>query len=413
MDHELQDSGLAKRVTITLVPTVTFREGRQCVLDRVRTGLIPPAVETVPLREAAGRVLAAEIPADRDYPPTDRSIRDGFAVCSVSLPGRLEVVGEVRAGETFAGTVRPGQAVEIFTGAPVPEGADQVVMVEHVRRDGQHIETERAAATGEFINRRGTEAREGQPVLRPGMRLDFAGVAQAAAVGAAALPVYRKPSVAILATGDEIVAVEESPRANQVRNSNSESLAAQVARAGGVPTVLPVAKDNAGDTRRQIKAGLGHDLLLLSGGVSAGKYDLVESVLADLGCEFYFDRALIQPGQPVVFGRAQRTFFFGLPGNPASTIVTFEIFARLALALLGGESNPSMPIASARLTKDFSHKTGLTRFLPARWEDGTVTPIDWQGSSDVPALAAANAFLVADSRQAAWREGDWIGVWPK
>jgi molybdopterin molybdotransferase len=395
------------------VATVTVEEGRAAVRERVLAARSTPETESVEVVGAAGRVVAEDIAADRDYPPVARSIRDGFAVRSTDLPGRLTVIGEVRAGETFAGFAGPGQAVEIMTGAPLPDGADQVVMVEHVVRDGECIVTERAAAPGEFINPRGAEARAGEAVIAAGKRIGFPEVAWMSTVGRARVSVYGKPRVAILATGDEIVEVSATPRENQVRNSNSQSLAVQVARAGGVPEVLPIAPDEREATRNLIERGLRADLLLLSGGVSAGKYDLVETVLAELGAEFYFDRVKLQPGQPLVFGRARGTFFFGLPGNPASTMVTFEIFARLALELLGGENDPPFPVASAQLTAPFAHKPGLTRFLPARLCAGKVTPIPWNGSSDVPALVRGNAFLIADSSRERWEPGDWIGVLPR
>jgi molybdopterin molybdotransferase len=235
-----------------------------------------------------------------------------------------------------------------------------------------------------------------------------------AAVGKARVAVCPRPRVAILATGDEIVPVTEKPRDFQIRNSNVFSLATQVQRAGGIPVILPVAKDEYEDTLRLIERGLEADLLLVSGGVSAGKYDIVERVLGDLGAEFFFDRVLIQPGQPLVFGRIRDKFFFGLPGNPASTMVTFELFARAALELLSGESRTDLPLIVAPLTRDFRHKTGLTRFLPATicWTGGgpQLTPIGWRGSGDVPALTRANAFLVADADRAEWKEGEWMRV---
>jgi molybdopterin molybdotransferase len=224
--------------------------------------------------------------------------------------------------------------------------------------------------------------------------------------------VFEKPRVAILATGDEIVDVAAVPASYQVRNSNAHSLAAQVRRAGGVAQICPVAGDQRAATQAAIEHGLAADLLLISGGVSAGKYDLVEDALAALDAEFYFDRVAIQPGQPLVFGRARGTFFFGLPGNPAATLVTFAIFARAALELLGGQAETTLPMPFARLTTDFSHKPGLTRFLPARLSaDGAqVAPVAWHGSSDIPALARSNAFLVADAARESWRAGDWIRV---
>jgi molybdopterin molybdotransferase len=397
---------------MTYVASLCFRDARARVVETVRAARKPPASEEVALLEGANRVLAEDILADRDYPPVDRSIRDGFAVRSADLPGDLEIIGEVRAGGTFAAEVGPGQAVEIMTGAPVPRGADAVVMVEHVRQEKARVVIDQAPEPGQFINPKGGEARLGQCVLQAGRRLGFAGIALAATVGRATLPVYRKPKVAILPTGDEIVPVEAQPLDSQVRNSNAHSLAVQVLRAGGRPELLPPAKDDLDATRELVTRGLQSDLLLLSGGVSAGKYDLVETVLAGLGAEFYFDRVFIQPGQPLVFGRAHGTFFFGLPGNPASTMVTFEIFAKAALELLGGQSDVLLPILQVRLACDFRHKPGLTRFLPARLSsDGCeLTPIPWHGSSDVPAMAKANSLLVAEADREFYRAGDLIGV---
>jgi molybdopterin molybdotransferase len=218
--------------------------------------------------------------------------------------------------------------------------------------------------------------------------------------------------VAILATGDEIVEIGPIPEDFQIRNSNTWSLAAQVARAGGEALALPVARDNPEHTRETIERGLGADLLLVSGGVSAGKYDIVERVLADLGAVFYFDRVLIQPGQPLVFGHVRGTFLFGLPGNPASTMVTFELFARAAVELLSGQEEIALHMPYARLTREFRHRTGIERFLPARLSaDGAeVTPLAWSGSGDIPALTRANAYLVADANRAEYPRGELIRV---
>jgi molybdopterin molybdotransferase len=382
------------------------------VLDTVRTARTAPSVETVALEAAAGRVLAEPIAADRDYPALARSVRDGYALRAIDLPGDLEVIGEVRAGESYTGDIGARQAVEIMTGAPIPRGADAVVMLEHVRREGTRVIAGQSAEPGQFINPQGCEARAGDILLHPGQRLDFTGIAMLAAAGKQSVRVYAAPRVAIIATGDEIVPVAATPRDFQIRNSNAYSLAAQVARAGGVPLILPVARDELAHTRELIERGLDADLLLLSGGVSAGKYDIVEPVLNALGAEFFFDRVLIQPGQPLVFGKARGKFFFGLPGNPSSTMVTFEIFARAALELLGGQDESALHMPFARLTQDFHHRVGLTRFLPACLSpDGaTVTPLTWRGSSDVPALTRANAFMVVDADRPAWQAGDWIGV---
>jgi molybdopterin molybdotransferase len=233
-----------------------------------------------------------------------------------------------------------------------------------------------------------------------------------AAFGRPQVAVFRRPEVAIIPTGDEIVEVHEAPEEFQIRNSNTWSLAAQVARAGGIPKILPVARDTFEHTREVIAQGLEADLLLLSGGVSAGKYDVVEEVLAGFAAEFFFDRVLIQPGQPLVFGRAGEKFFFGLPGNPSSTMVTFEVFARAALELLAGQEETPLAMPYARLTREFRHRIGLTRFLPARLnaDGGEVTPIDWHGSGDIPALTRANAYLVADPDRAEYPRGELIRV---
>ena len=393
------------------VTPLGFCEARRCVMERILESRRLPAVESVALENAAGRVLACDITADRDLPPAARSLRDGFAVRAADLPATLSIIGEARAGNPFPGRIAGGQAVEIMTGAPVPEGADTVVMLEHTRRDGVLVRIDRPSPPGEHINPRAAEARQGTVLVAAGTRLDYAGIAMAAAVGVAHPPVYVRPQVSILATGDELVPVEAVPLPSQVRNSNLYSLDAQARRAGAVPVIQPVARDTHEATREALRRGLQASLLLVSGGVSVGKYDVVESALASLGAEFFFDRVLIQPGQPLVFGRAQGTFFFGLPGNPVSTMVTFEVFARAAVELLAGQRQAPLAMSWARLAAPFRHKPGLTRFLPAYLgEDGSLMPIGWRGSSDVPAVVRANAYLVAEASRESWREGDWIQV---
>ncbi|SPE39135.1 Molybdopterin molybdochelatase [Candidatus Sulfopaludibacter sp. SbA3] len=394
------------------MPALTFPEARETVIRQLCAHRPSPDVEDLDLSAAAARVLAEDVAADRDSPAVARSVRDGYAVRAIDVPGELQVIGEVRAGERFSGELGPGQAIEIMTGAPIPAGADAVIMVEHTRREGDRVYTGRPAESHQFINPQGCEASAGELVLRRGKRLDYTDVAMLAAFGRPRVKVYRMPAVAIIATGDEIVEVHQQPEEFQIRNSNAYSLAAQVARAGGVPRILPIARDSVEHTREAITRGLAADMLLLSGGVSAGKYDVVEEVLAGFHAEFFFDRVLIQPGQPLVFGRACGKFFFGLPGNPSSTMVTFEIFARAALELLGGQEEIALPMPLARLTRDFRHRAGLTRFLPARLTaDGAeVTPVEWHGSGDIPSLTRANAYLVADPDRAEYSRGELIRV---
>jgi len=396
------------------VPALTFYEARATVLREVAAEFSSPATEVVELSASAGRILADDILADHDYPPFHRSMRDGFAIRAADIPGQLRVIGEIRAGQTFSSTIRPGEAVEIMTGAPVPDGADAVLMVEHsVRHTNGSISTDRTIKTGDNISPRAGEAAFGTVVLPRGTRIDYTAVACLASVGRTSVSVFAKPRIAILSTGDEVIDIATTPTGSQIRNSNAWSLAVQVEHAGGIPFILPIAGDTMAHTRHRIRQGLSFDLLLLSGGVSAGKYDVVEPALAELGATFFFDRVLIQPGQPLVFGKAHYKFFFGLPGNPASTMVTFELFARPAIALLSGatpETAAELPVSLARLTQPFRHHAGMTRFLPANVRGAEVTPVAWKGSGDIQALCRANAFLIADPEKSDYAIGDLISI---
>lgn len=385
------------------------------MLDRVSELRHLPPVEFLPLASAHGRVLANTVYADRSYPPLPRSIRDGFAVLSSAFEGEAEIIGEVRAGERFTGSVQPGQTVEIMTGAPLPAGTNAVIMVEYTEILDNRMRSSKRPEPGEFVSAAGSEACAGQIVLEAGERLNYSRLAVLATVGMDQVPVYPRPKVAIVATGDEIVEVASHPAEYQVRNSNSFSLAAQVQSAGGEPIVLEPARDNEPDTSAKIERALQADLVLLSGGVSAGKYDVVEKVLAALGAEFYFDRARIQPGQPVVFGHAQGKCFFGLPGNPASTMVTFKLFAQAAVELLGGAREASLAIFQAELQTEIRQKSGLTRFLPARLDPGCakVRTVTYRGSGDVFGLARANAFVIAREDRESYKVGDLIEVLPQ
>ena len=394
------------------VATCSFEEARACVIGAVAGARHPLPVEQLSLLDAVGRVLAEDIMADRDHPAVARSTRDGFAVRASDAPGRFDVIGEVRAGEAFDGVVQPGQAVEIMTGAPLPSGADAVVMVEHTTRDGDRISTDRALTSGENFNPVGIDARAGNTVIPRGAHIGSAEIAMAATVGRSTLRVYARPHVAILATGDELVDIDAAPEPWQIRNSNSHSLAAQVLCSGAVPHILPVARDNHDATRELLEQGLEHDLLLVSGGVSAGKYDVVENVLTELSAEFSFDRVRMQPGQPVVFGRVKERFFFGLPGNPLSGMVTFETLARAALELISGRASTALPLLLSRLARELRQHTGLTRFIPSclSADGATVTPAGWHGSGDIPAMVRANAWLVTDPDREHYDAGELVRV---
>jgi molybdopterin molybdotransferase len=403
-----------------LKQAIDFSVARQIVIRTVRELGPRPSAEEVPIGNARGRILAEPVAADRDYPAIDRSLRDGFAVRREDVPGLLNVHGELRAGElTGEWPLTAGNAIEIMTGAPIPGGADGVVMVEHVARiasgGANQIRVDGKLEPGQWISRRGSEALMGTVLIPAGERLDSSHIATLAMVGYTGVKVARRPSVAILATGDELVGLGEKPAPHQIRNSNSYALAALVESSGASPTILPMARDTPSALRELLAQGLEHDVLLVSGGVSAGKYDLVKPALREFGVDFQFEKVRIQPGQPSAFGMANNKPVFGLPGNPGSSMVTYRLFAEPAIRLLAGETEPTLLLLLARFSEPFRHKGGLTRFLPAQLEpDGiSVRHIPWQGSSDVPALAKANAFLIADHDRAGWDVGDLIRVIPK
>lgn len=400
---------------------LSFEQAGETVRQYCRN-LPKPQSEPVSLIASLGRVLAEEVKADRDFPPFPRSTRDGYAVRAADVakvPAKLRVLGQIKAGGTFAGSVHPGHAVEIMTGAAVPEGADAVVMVEYSSAAADQVEIERGVAAGDNVVPAGAEAKAGDILLHPGTRLGPAQIAMTAAVGKAKVEVYRKPLVAVLSTGDELVDVSETPSAHQIRNSNSYSLCAQVIQAGGEPLQLPVAPDEERQLTALIHRGLDTaDLLVLSGGVSMGKFDLVEVVLHKLEAQFFFTGALIQPGRPVVFGEIKKgprvVPFFGLPGNPVSVMTTFDLFVRPLLDALGGASPRRTPSVSARLKKSLKTKTGLTRFLPAVLEgelyDPAVEVVPWQGSGDLLAASRANCYLVVPPDRESIPEGEMITV---
>lgn len=401
-------------------------EGARRIVEEQAARIQSRGTEFVDLLAASGRVLAAPIIADRDFPPFPRSTRDGYAVRSADLakiPATLDRIGEIRAGErleNIPAKMGAGEAVSIMTGAPVPNGADAVVMVEYTNQHGDRIEITRAVAAGENIVPRGAEARANDELVGRGVRLNDAAIALAASAGASKLEVFRRPRVAVLTTGDEIVPIADVPGPTQIRNSNSYSLAVQIEQAGGVPVLLPIAPDESGALRRLIEEGLKTDLLLLTGGVSMGRYDLVEQVLSAMHAEFFFTGAKIQPGRPVVFGKCSgreetdSRYFFGLPGNPVSTMVTFDLFARPVLESLAGMSPRKLLFVYGRLKSDIQVKGGLRRFLPAiltgEFENSAVQLMKWQGSGDVAATARANCYVVVLTDREHLAAGEFVPI---
>jgi molybdopterin molybdotransferase len=413
-------------------------EDASAVVARHATSVQVEGTELTELVGAAGRVLAEEVAADRDLPPFPRSTRDGYAVRSADVsevPATLDVIGEVKAGEKvehIPAGIQRGQTVAIMTGAPVPSGADGVVMVEYTSEREKRVEITRSVVAGENVVPAGAEARAGSVLIARGTRLNDAAIALAASVGKSHLQVYRRPRVSVLSTGDEIVDIDATPGPTQIRNSNSYSLAVQIAQAGGEPVLLPVAPDEPAALRRLMEQGLQSDLLLLTGGVSMGRYDLVEQVLSEMKAEFFFTGAKIQPGRPVVFGKCGRDsgsivpgrvtpdnscYFFGLPGNPVSTMVTFELFARPMLEALAGMSQRKLVFVHAKLKSEIRVKPGLKRFLPAilsgEFEQSEVNLVPWQGSGDIAATARANCYIVVPPDRPRIAAGEFVAILPR
>jgi molybdopterin molybdotransferase len=400
---------------------LSFEQALAVVLEQAAT-VRRPKYEAVGLLDSLGRVLAEAVMADRDQPGFDRSTRDGFAVRAVDCGRVMRVIGSVRAGETWTGSpLGEGEAIEIMTGAPLPDGADAVVMVEHVAVEGGRLTllAGRTLRAGENVVPRGAEARAGAGVLRAGTVVGAAEIAVAASCGCVSLPVFARPTVAIVATGDELVELDEQPEPFQIRNSNSYALAAMVRGEGGQAERLAVARDTREDVHARIAEGRQSDLLVLSGGVSMGKYDLVEEVLAEFGAEFFFTGALIQPGKPVVFGRLSRggegwTYFFGLPGNPVSTQVTFSLFVAPLLRALAGRAEVAPRLVEAKLAEDVKGGSKVVRFLPAEligvWDAVTVRVVGWQGSGDVAANARGNCYAVLPTGVDEFMAGETVRV---
>jgi molybdopterin molybdotransferase len=403
---------------------LTFEDARRVVEDHA-SQLSPGGSETLELLPSAGRILAEPVAADRDIPPFPRSTRDGYAVRSADLeklPAKLTVMGEIKAGPLqVPSSLRRGEAFSIMTGAPVPQVADAVVMVEYTSLQGESVRVTKGIAPGENIVAQGAEARRGSLLLDRGLRLNESAIALAASVGKSRLQVFVRPRVAVLTTGDEIVEVDAEIGDTQIRNSNSYSLAVQIQRAGGEPVLMPIAPDEPRRLRELMEQGLQSDLLIMTGGVSMGRYDLVEQVLAELQAEFFFTGAKIQPGRPVVFGRVPygptldaHKYFFGLPGNPVSTMVTFELFARPMIEALAGMSPLPLAFLHARLKSEIRVKTGLKRFLPAilsgEYEEAQVELVPWQGSGDIAARSRSNCYIVIPPDRERIPAGDWVAV---
>lgn len=378
--------------------------------------------EKVAITDACGRVLAGDVYSPVCHPPADNSAMDGFAVrwCDVrgaakEDPVTLKVVEDIYAGDTSGTVLKEGEATSIMTGAPVPAGADTVVRIEDTNRSrGETVEIYKAGKMGQDIRRRGENIRKGDKVYEAGKLLGPAEIGMLALMGRSLVSVYRRPTVAILVTGDEIRDLDEEFDENRIANSNGYALSAQVLEAGGVPTLLGIARDNREELKARLLEALKADVVLTSGGVSMGYHDYVKEVLQALGVEIRFWRVGMRPGHPLAFGRMGKKPVFGLPGNPVSTMVSFEQFARPMLRAMVGHREPYRPVVEAILTEDISSKAGRKHFVRGRlkFENGryTVRTTGSQGSGILLSMSRADCLIVIPDEGGEFPAGTTVKV---
>jgi molybdenum cofactor synthesis domain-containing protein len=380
------------------------------------------ASETVQIEAAMGRVLAQDIVADSDLPPFDRSQMDGYAVRAEdvkSAPVRLRIVGESAAGRGWHHKLEEGQAVRIMTGAPVPAGADSVQQVElaHELKDKTVVELLESVEVGRSIVKQGAEIRAGETILNAGTTINAAMMAVLAAFGYAKVEVFRRPRVGVLATGTELVPIDQKPGQDQIRDSNNYSIGAYAELAGAVVERLPLSGDETSLLKKQIMdAAERCDMIVTSGGVSMGVYDVTKSALKELDAEIFFERVALRPGKPTVFARLPNgTLVFGLPGNPVSVSVTFNLFARAALRAMQGAAEPALKQETAALARSAKGTKERESYLPAQLttnDDGELIafPLKWGGSSDFVAFAVATALVIVPADVKTIEAGSLVNV---
>jgi molybdenum cofactor synthesis domain-containing protein len=380
------------------------------------------STERVALDHVLGRVLAEDVVADTDLPPFDRAQMDGYAVRAQDVkeaPVRLRIAGESAAGKGWHHQLEEGHAVRIMTGAPVPAGADSVQQVEltHELKDGTVVELLESVETGKSIVPRGSEITAGEVVLRAGTEINAAMMAVLAAFGYARVEVFRKPRVAVLATGSELVAVDQKPGQDQIRDSNNYSISAYAELAGAVVERMPLTGDETSLLKAQLaEAAKRCDLIVTSGGVSMGVYDVTKAALKELDAEMFFERVALRPGKPTVFARLPNgTLVFGLPGNPVSVSVTFNLFARTALLVMKGTAEPALKRETAVLARSVKGTSDRENYLPAQLtsnDDAELVafPLKWGGSSDFVAFALTTALVIVPANVKAIKAGSLVSV---
>jgi molybdopterin molybdotransferase len=390
-------------------------------VELVRRCVAPLPVEEVPLSEALGRVLAADVVATHAVPPFENSAVDGYAVCAADVTGatpaspvQLAVVGDSVAGGAVPSAMHPGQAVRIMTGAPVPPGADAIVMLEWTESTPALVRVHRPAEPGRFVRRVGEDVAKGETVLARGSSLGPAALGLLASLGRSRVSAYRRPRVGVLATGDELLDVDEELHPGKIRSSNNWTLAGQVHEAGGVVRDLGIARDDRADLAARLAGVTGLDVLITSGGVSVGDRDEVQAVLVELGLERLFWRVASSPGKPLLFGRLGRTLVFGVPGNPVSSMVAFENFVRPTLRRLQGDRRPERLRVRARLDGELTGPKDRRHFarVRLRWSDNgfRVAEVRPHGSGNLRSMVNANALAVLPEGRDRAEAGAWVDV---
>ena len=390
-------------------------------LDKILSHVEPLGTEKVSLLEALGRVLAEDIFAHRDIPPLDNSGMDGYAVrwediadASQDRSCRLEVIEDLPAGFIAKKTVRKGQAIRIMTGAPMPEGADTVVPVEETKKEGGFVLVSKAIALGDCIRHAGEDVKKGDRVISAGDIIRPSEIGMLASVSRSSIHVYQRPLVAILCTGEELVDVDESLNDAKIVSSNSYTLAAQVKDCGAIPMQLGIARDRKEEIEQKLRQGLRADVLVSSAGVSVGDYDYVKDVLSDLGMEMIFWKVAMKPGKPLVFGTIRGKPVFGLPGNPVSSMVSFEQFVRPSLLKMMGHGKLFRPVIEAILKEEIHKEPGRRHFIRAfvsfEQDRYYVTTTGDQGSAILRSMIKANGLVIIPENERCVRAGEKVKV---
>lgn len=385
-------------------------------LEKILKNVCQLQPEKTRIEYSAGRVLKEDIYSGIDMPPFNKSAVDGYAVCAADVknaPVKLTCIGIIQAGGIFKKKIRNGECIKIMTGAPLPSGADSVIMVENSTRCGSNVLFSMAVKKGENICFKGEDIKGGQKVLAQGKKISLSDVALLATVGSRYVKTIGKPRVAVLNTGGEIIEPGTGLSKNKIYNSNGPMLQALLKSDGIEPFYLGIARDTCAQLQTALEKGLRSDILLISGGVSMGDYDLVPQVLKKLGIKRIFHKVNIKPGKPLFFGRKKKTLVFGIPGNPVSNFLSYLIFIRPALYKMAGRFDPVAGFKQGWVEREFHVKAGRRHFVMANMEKRGgryyLYPVSCHGSADVAALSRSNAFITAENNQPIVKKGSKIG----